>query len=382
MKKTLLAFFIFIRLNVTAQEIKIGIFNTQNIKKLFLEAETGRYKVYFNGKKIYTLKSGRSLVLNSGNSGITVSTPKKDYTAGKEISIKGKKKSVLNVKLMKPKLKARSYAGSLNIYSKKNSIKLVNLPPWDKYLAGVVEAESGTHAAKEYYKNQAVICRTYALQKWDKHKKDGFNLCDGVHCQAYKGIATSNDLIRKSVKKTKKLVILDENNRLIDALFSANCGGQTNSSEMVWTTAIPYLRSVKDPYCIDQRQAKWEKTIPTQKFKDFLKQKGINLPENISVQTFAFKQPKRLKYYTINSQQIKLTTIRYGLHLRSTFFEIEPDGNNLLFHGRGYGHGVGMCQEGAMNMAKKGKNYKEIIKFYYTGVKIKPMSQAVDLPKF
>ena len=368
--------------NITAQNIQIGIFNDKNIRKLFLESNKGKYKVFADGKRISKLKGTATLSLEASANGIKVFTNKKDYQSIRNISIKGNKKSKISVKLIQPKQKARIYAGNLVITTKNGQIILINQPPFNSYLAGVVEAESGTRAAKEYYKNQAIICRTYALEKWDKHKSEGFNLCDGVHCQAYKGLATENKLIEKSVKKTKNLVILDGNNRLIEALFSANCGGQTNNSEMVWSSKIPYLRSVKDPYCIDQKQARWEKTIPLNQFKSFLIKKGLSIPDTFKAENFAFKQPERKKYYTINNQKIKLTSIRYGMHLRSTFFNIEPSGKELIFKGRGYGHGVGMCQEGAMNMAKKGKKYADIIKFYYTGVKIKPLSKAVDLPEF
>jgi stage II sporulation protein D len=370
---------ILFQLNIVAQEIKIGIFNNKNIEKVFLEASKGKYKLFIDGKKKYTLKGSRSLIINVSGKNVNLSLAKKDYT-GKNILLKGKKKAVISVKLIRPKQKTCFYSGSINIFPKQNKLVLINLPPFQGYIAGVVEAESGTKADKEYYKSQAVICRTYALQKWNRHKKDGFNLCDGVHCQAYKGLSTANRTIKKSVKKTKNLVILDGNNRLIEALFSANCGGQTNNSEMVWSSEIPYLRSIKDPYCIDQRQAKWEKSISVKEFMNFLNYKGIKT-DSLNTGDFEFKQPKRLKYYTINNQKLKLTTLRFGLHLRSTFFEIKPEGNRLIFYGRGYGHGVGMCQEGAMNMAKKGEKYNEIIKFYYTGVKIEPMNKAVDMPK-
>jgi stage II sporulation protein D len=371
--------FILFQLNIVAQEIKIGIFNNKNIEKVFLEAQKGKYKLFIDGKKKYTLKGSRSIIVNISGKNVNISLPGKDYT-GKNILLKGKNNAVISLKLIRPKQKAFSYSGSLNIQAKQNNLVLINLPPFQKYIAGVVEAESGTKAAKEYYKSQAVICRTYALQKWNKHKKDGFNLCDGVHCQAYKGVSTANKTIKKSVKKTKDLVILDRNNRLIEALFSANCGGQTNNSEMVWSAKIPYLRSIKDPYCINQRQAKWKKSIPVKEFVNFLNSKGIKT-DSLDAVEFEFKQPERMKYYTINNQKVKLTTIRYGLHLRSTFFDIKPENNQLIFNGRGYGHGVGMCQEGAMNMAKLGKKYHEIIKFYYTGVKINPMDKAVDKPK-
>ncbi len=381
MKNILLLILTLFNLGIIAQDIKIGIFNDKNIQKTLLETAKGKYKIIAEGKKIYTLKGNRAIILNYENDGIRLNAGKKEYKSLKSISVNGKKKSVISLKLIKPKQKARKYKGDLDISVKQNSLKLINKPPFNDYLAGVVEAESGTKAESEYYKTQAIICRTYALQKWGKHKKDGFNLCDGVHCQAYKGLQTENSLIRKSVKKTKKLVILDKDNRLVEALFSANCGGQTNNSEMVWSSVIPYLRSVKDLNCIDQRLAKWEKTIPVSRFISFLNSKGLSVPDTFPPERFKFKQPKRVKYYTINNQKIKLTSIRFGLGLRSTFFDIEAKDNKLVFYGRGYGHGVGMCQEGAMNMAKKGKKYDEIIKFYYTGVKIKPMLKAVDLPE-
>ncbi len=381
MKNILLLILTLFNLGIIAQDIKIGIFNDKNIQKTLLETAKGKYKIIAEGKKIYTLKGNRAIILNYENDGIRLNAGKKEYKSLKSISVNGKKKSVISLKLIKPKQKARKYKGDLDISVKQNSLKLINKPPFNDYLAGVVEAESGTKAESEYYKTQAIICRTYALQKWEKHKKDGFNLCDGVHCQAYKGLQTENSLIRKSVKKTKKLVILDKDNRLVEALFSANCGGQTNNSEMVWSSVIPYLRSVKDLNCIDQRLAKWEKTIPVSRFISFLNSKGLSVPDTFPPERFKFKQPKRVKYYTINNQKIKLTSIRFGLGLRSTFFDIEAKDNKLVFYGRGYGHGVGMCQEGAMNMAKKGKKYDEIIKFYYTGVKIKPMLKAVDLPE-
>ncbi len=373
MKNILLLILTLFNLGIIAQNIKIGIYNDKNIQKNLLETDRGKYKIIADGKKIYTLKGNRAIILNYENDGIRLNAGKKEYKSLKSISVNGKKKSVISLNLIKPKQKARKYKGDLDISVKQNSLKLINKPPFNEYLAGVVEAESGTKSESEYYKTQAIICRTYALQKWEKHKKDGFNLCDRVHCQVYKGLQTENRLIRKSVKKTKHLVILDKDNRLIEALFSANCGGQTNNSEMVWSSVIPYLRSVKDLNCIGQRQAKWEKTIPVSRFISFLNSKDLSVPDTFPPERFKFKQPKRVKYYTINNQKIKLTSIRFGLGLRSTFFDIEAKDNKLVFHGRGYGHGVGMCQEGAMNMAKKGKKYDEIIKFYYTGVKIKPM---------
>lgn len=378
---------------VNGQDISIGIFNNKQIKKVFLETKSGKYIVKSDKKRLYTLKNGRSLILKSTKLGISASNSKKDYGLHREIFIVGrkaglfkrifisqkKKDNIINIKLIGPKLKTRQYDDDLYISLKKKNLKIINKPAFQEYLAGVVEAESGTKAEFEYYKNQAIICRTYALKAWEKHKEDGFNLCDGVHCQAYKGKATANEKTIKAVKKTKDLVIVDQNDKLISALFSANCGGQTNNSEDVWSSEVSYLRSRKDEYCTDQRQAFWYKTIDIQDLKGLLKENNLDIPDTMAVDSFTFVQTERLKYYTINNQEIKLATIRYGLHLRSTFFNIVSNGNQLILHGRGYGHGVGMCQEGAMNMAGKGKKYDEIIKYYYKDVEIKPLRKVKDI---
>jgi len=366
-------------INIKSQ-IDIGLFNNKSVKEVFLEVNSGKYIVKSGKKRLYKLKNERSLIFNNTKNGISVSNVNKDFGLHKSIKIIGKKKglfkkssktNVLNVKLISPKYKSRLYDNDLIINSKNNKLQLINRVELQNYLAGVVEAESGSKAEFEYYKNQAVICRTYAIKSKDKHKKDGFNLCDGVHCQAYKGKSIHNENIVKAVKKTKDLVIVDKKGKLITSVFSANCGGQTNNSEDVWLNKVSYLRSINDKFCTDQRQATWTKEISVSDWKNFLKTKNFVINDTIISDSLAFKQENRRKFYEFNNQKIKLTKIRYGLKLRSTFFSIKPDGEKLILKGRGYGHGVGMCQEGAMNMAKKGYKFDEIIKYYYTDVKIK-----------
>jgi len=214
MKFKLLITLLLITNLVYGQDISIGIFNNKQIKKVFLETKSGKYIVKSAKKRLYKLKNERSLILKSTKLGISVSHAKKDYGLHDEIFIIGRKavffkrifiskekrSNVINMKLIDPKLKTRSYAGDLSVDLKKNNLRMINKPPFQEYLAGVVEAESGIKAEFEYYKNQAVICRTYALKTWDKHKAEGFNLCDSVHCQAYKGKVTSNEKIAQVIQ--------------------------------------------------------------------------------------------------------------------------------------------------------------------------------------
>ena len=386
-KTYILLFFLLSFQIIQAQKIDIGLFQHLKTDKIFIEAATGKYKVKAHGVTFFRLKKDRNLILKYTNGMISISNSKKDYGLHEDIEIVAKKYSYnnshdkpgskknceLNIKLISPKQDARTYQGNLDVKIVKKQLEIINKIALPDYLAGVVEAESGPKQVLEYYKNQATICRTYALKNSTKHKKEGFHLCDGVHCQAYKGKSVKNPIIQKAVKATKELVVVDKNKQLITAVFSANCGGQSNNSEDVWTSALPYLRSINDTFCTDQRQAFWTKKIDFDTWKNFLKEKSITFEDTLSIDSFAFSQPKRLKYYTINNQRLKLTTIRYGLKLRSTFFSIKPDGNKLILSGRGYGHGVGMCQEGAMNMAKQGFSFDKIIKYYYKDVDVVPI---------
>ncbi|MBN1253432.1 MAG: SpoIID/LytB domain-containing protein [Bacteroidales bacterium] len=379
-----------------SQTIDIGIFNDKTVKKVFIESNAGKYIVKSDNKRIYSLKKERSLILNTTKNGISLSNMNKDFGLHNSIKIIGKKygffrklfvakknrNHILNVKLINPEQKTRKYDNDIYVFSKKGNLQLINKVEMPNYIAGVVEAESGSKAEFEYYKNQAVICRTYAIKNSDKHKNDGFNLCDGVHCQAYKGKSTSNEKIISAVKETKDLVIVDKNDELISAVFSANCGGQTNNSEDVWISEVPYLRSVTDSFCTNQRQATWTKEISVKDWKDFLRKNSVEISDTIISDSLYFNQEKRLKNYSFNNHEIKLSTIRFGLNLRSTFFSIIPDKDKLILKGKGYGHGVGMCQEGAMNMAKKGYNFEDIIKFYYKDVKIKNLKAKLKIINF
>jgi stage II sporulation protein D len=388
--KTYILLFFLSTIQITwSQKIDIGLFQHLNTDKLFIEAATGQYKIKGSGKRLFKLKKDRNIILKYVNGMISASNSKKDFGLHTDIEIiarkynynksheqpNSRKNCELNIKLLSPKQTTRTFQGNLKLKVINKQFEIINQIALPDYLAGVVEAESGPSQVLEYYKNQATICRTYALKNAQKHKKEGFNLCDGVHCQAYKGKSSKNPIIQEAIKATKELVIVDKNKQLISAVFSANCGGQTNNSEDVWTTALPYLRSINDTFCTDQRQAFWKRKIEFKTWKNFLKEKSITIDDTLSIDSFVFLQPKRLKQYLINNQQLKLTTIRYGLKLRSTFFSIQPDGGNLILSGRGYGHGVGMCQEGAMNMAKKGFSFDKIIKYYYTGVEVVPINK-------
>jgi stage II sporulation protein D len=183
--------------------------------------------------------------------------------------------------------------------------------------------------------------------------------------------------IMKAVSETKDKVVVDDNLNLIEAAFHSNSGGQTANSEDVWGSKLSYLRSVNDTFSTKMPNAKWERKMAKEDWLSYLKLKH-NYPiqdSNARWLAMNFKQDSRKPYLEVNNIRVALKNVRTDLQLKSTFFTIIPQGDTLLFKGRGFGHGVGMCQEGAMRMAKIGYKYPQVINFYYQNI------QLIDLHK-
>jgi stage II sporulation protein D len=136
---------------------------------------------------------------------------------------------------------------------------------------------------------------------------------------------------------------------------------------------------VIDPYCQNSRNALWEKKISLNDWMDFLKKNGYSGSFADST-VLNFNQTSRVPDYRAGSFSMPLRTLRTGLNLRSSFFSVYSVGDSVLLKGRGYGHGVGLCQEGAIAMSLKGFTYHQIINFYFSGVLIMDIKNTVLLP--
>jgi stage II sporulation protein D len=270
------------------------------------------------------------------------------------------------------------YTGDLQCFPDLGTLLFINNSDVEKYISGVVMAEGGSGKSLEYFKTQAIIARTYMYKYFNKHIADKYNVCDNTDCQAFNGVS-SDTLLNKAAMETKGLVILNRDSNLIECAFHSNCGGETSSSDDVWLLGQSYLKSVADPYCIISKNATWQKSFAINEWVDYLRKLGYKeRVEDPSV--FNFIQGSRLVNYKIGTFTIPLRTIRSDLNLRSTFFSVYAIGDSIVLKGKGYGHGVGLCQEGAMMMASKGFNYLSIINFYYSGVIISNVKNAVALP--
>lgn len=378
-KTILIKIFVLLIINTaTAQNVRVGIYRDNEIRTLIIKVLDGEYAITNQDSLNVMMHSGDILFVTAVGNHISLWNTSKHLGIHAKIDIKSdNQQAKIMIDPVYPILPSRKYYGNFEIWTDTlPRITLVNIVPFQEYLAGVVEAESGVRSLPEFYKAQAIICRTYALNHIDRHKHEGFHLCDEVHCQVYKGYGIEHGPILKAVDDTKGLVIIDNQGMLITAAFHSNSGGQTASSEDVWSATMPYLRGKTDIYFDKQRHSSWTKKITFDQWIEFLNSMNIKTTDKTK---HSFSQIQRQKFALIDNQPILLTDIRTKFKLKSTFFSFEKNGSNLIFNGKGYGHGVGLSQESAMQMARQGKDYDTIIKYFYTNIKIIDLYQTTYL---
>lgn len=350
-------------------DVRVGLFRDQAIKEVMVMGDRGPLTVWADGKRVAELASSDGLIVRTSEHGIHAKSLVLDLTAKKSFTLRSPIGKGFRMKGRIPKTAERAYPGSLELTRTGSSFLLVATVPIEEYVAGVVQAEAGKDHWMEYYKLQAVSCRTYALANKRRHEGEGFEVCDGTHCQVFKG-KNVQDSIRQAVALTRDLVVVDSDIRLIHATFHSNCGGETINAEDLWSKSEPYLVSTMDTFCLHAPHAVWEKSIPRSKWLGYLQRTyGVNTDDSNVVASVTDHVPECRELYLSNiSPEVPLAQVRKDFDLRSTYFSMHPQGDMVVLTGRGFGHGVGLCQEGAMRMAKDGYSYETILHHYFANV--------------
>ena len=250
----------------------------------------------------------------------------------------------------------------------------------EDYIIGVVSAEMPASFETEALKAQAVAARTYAMYK-KTHRNLDYDLIIGVKDQAYKTneqllkqwnvLFFNNYLkIRDAVLKTKGEVLTYDKN-IINAFYFSMSNGKTENSELVFSEALPYLKSVDSSWDNNSlNNYEVEKTFTKQEFCN-----NLGIPCNqIAISDEQRSESNRILTIKINNQTFKGTEIRSKLNLRSTDFIISLTSDEVKITTKGNGHGVGMSQYGANGMAKEGSTYQQILNHYYQNTEISNIS--------
>lgn len=267
------------------------------------------------------------------------------------------------------------YAGKIFIIPAQYTFLLVEHADLENYLYGVLPYEMSYSWPIEALKAQAVAARTYTLKTIENTKNKYFDLYSDVRSQMYKGGGKQYDSVRTAVDATKNQV-LTHNGKLFYTYYHGNCGGGTDDVTSWNTTAssIKPLSGAACPYDSHSKNYSWKAELSFAKVMDYAK--GVGLTGKLkSVKVSGRTRTGRATHLTIRSskgeKRIVCNKFRLAVGLKSCKINrISLLKNSVLFEGRGYGHGIGMCQDGANGMAKAGKNYKQILNTYYPGSKL------------
>jgi stage II sporulation protein D len=362
------------------ETVMVSLFNDHSLSAIIISPEKGNYEIVADGKELKILTGNDLMYVSMMDDKLLLRDNQGAFGVFTNVSLVAEDiTSELSIRPIVPSMRPAIYHGGLELSVDFERIRIINLVDEDLYLAGVVEAESGTGSHHMYYMAHSIICRTYLYGNLQRHADEDFDLCDGIHCQVYKGKLSGNETICEAVNMTTGKVIVYGDTGVITAAFHSNCGGETASSEDVWLISRPYLRSVKDPWCSKRPSATWQRKVNIKEWEKYLISLGLKSQDMpVNPDGYRFSQPQRKTLYSLNRFTVPLIKIRNDWGLRSAFFNLEYPSNSqeFILRGKGFGHGVGLCQEGAMEMAARGYNFTQILKFYYTNITI---TDAEDL---
>jgi stage II sporulation protein D len=287
----------------------------------------------------------------------------------------------------------------INYLPADSSALALNLVFVEDYLKGVLPAEIGKWGEKELeaLKAQAIAARTYALYSSGNYQEKGYDLESTVADQVYLGVDSENKLSNLAIQKTKGMILI-YNGKPIKAHYHANCGGWTERIEEVWDKPPePYLNSYGDnSFCSWAKNATWEESWSEEELEQIVNTYQTSYQDSLAGGIGKILELKVLERSP--SGRVSLLELRTDKHvirlekdnirwvlrrknpphpiLPSTFFDIylqrgaSDQVEKIIFQGSGNGHGVGMCQTGAIGRARAGQSYRAILSHYYRGAKI------------
>ena len=270
------------------------------------------------------------------------------------------------------------YVSNKFVRVKRDSTEEIISVPFEEYIKGVLAGEMPISFHKEALKAQAVAARSYVLKKMETAKEKEYDVVDTVMNQVYLDEETLKERWKEKYiennNKLKEVIIetkgeyLTYDNQIVEAFFFSTSTGKTENSGEVFMTQLPYLTSVDSTW--DEEVSPVFNDSVEYSVSDFCTKLNIPYKENITIEILKTTSTGRIKNLKINNKEFSANEVVNALKLRSTYFDIKQINSNIIINTKGYGHGVGLSQYGALAMAKKGYSYEEILKHYYQGVEI------------
>ncbi len=305
-----------------------------------------------------------TLLIQAGNAGITWTEQDGHRHSSTELLLHGSLRITAHGESL-------ALAYPLRIAAKSGALVFVATLPVERYVELAVAAESGAADSPESRKALAVVARSFALHPLHGHTD--FDVCDSTHCQWVRWYTTPE--AHAATLSTAGESLWFHGSRA-EAYFHQNCGGRTAAAAEVWPAlhAPAYLASRPDNYCPRAGSSEWSATLSRAELTQALSTAGLVAPGWRTLTVARRGDSGRAVSIQAGPTEIKAEDFRLAVgralgwnQIRSSWFEVAAQGDGFLFHGRGSGHGVGLCQVGAAEMAREGRGYREILGQYFPG---------------
>ncbi len=278
------------------------------------------------------------------------------------------------------------YRDEVFIYKNdRGTLDVINRLNLDDYLKGVIPFEGNPAWTLESLKAQAVVSRTFALTKMIARRGLEYDVSSGMMSQVYIGKQIENERTDQAVEATRGEVLLYKD-KIFPAYFHSTCGGATTAADLVWKVKPhPALAGVECQYCQRSPHYKWQAVISPVKIKEKLAAQRMPVAEVLGIRADQFDRTGRAHQLVIKSTHIEKVVDADGFRVWVDPMKIKSnkitkisrdDAGNFVFKGKGWGHGVGMCQYGMKYLGELGYGYKEILEYYY------PVAQITKLKEF
>jgi stage II sporulation protein D len=270
-------------------------------------------------------------------------------------------------------------AGKWSITRQPHGLRVLLTLPSESYVIAALSGEAAPDEPMASLKAMAISMRTFALVNADRHQAEGFGLCDNTHCQALR-LGKTRPEVEQAVRETAGETLWSEGQRA-HIYYTQHCGGMSEPASAVWPEErAAYLAGQHpDPYCVRRSPAQWQTRIPLHQLDQIFRVQGWHTPSPVTdIHITQRDVTGRAELLQVIGQgppaEISASSFRFAVdrtlgwnQMRSEWYSAAVSGSDLEIRGRGFGHGVGLCQAGAFEMATEGRNEKEILSFYFPG---------------
>lgn len=344
---------------------------------------TGNIAIFDSENNLVKAELNYPMEIRIDGTGFSINNKKINQSNLKFVAVKNSQPDSTENLISLLSVNGRKYRGEVRLINQNSVMQVINVLDLEEYLCGVVPREMPYNWQLEALKAQAVAARTYTLNCLEKRKEQNriYDLKSTIADQVYGGYNDEKPTSNTAVNATNSEILV-YNGKPILAVYHGNSGGALEDDTEVFRTNLPYLKGKPDKFAVISPNYIWSRKLTADELQTRLNKSEISLGKIDNVELSKIAESGRVREITFYYQNRK--TILSGVtfrnlmgttFIRSTLFTLDKQGDTYIFSGKGSGHGVGMSQCTAQNMAEQGINYLEILSYFYPGTNLVKINQ-------